>query len=106
MPFLAAFFFNAFSALFGFLATYLTKRLALGAAAVAMVLAVTVAFYATIRSLVQGVMGLVTNEYLLMGIYACIPSNFETCLTAILLADIAAFLYRYQLANIRMLMGQ
>lgn len=105
MPIFAAFLFNVFSALFGFLATYFTKRIALGAASVAMVLAVTVTFYTLIKSLVAGIMGNITNEWLLMGIYACIPGNFETCLTAVLVADTAAFLYRYQLANIRMLLG-
>jgi hypothetical protein len=92
---------SVFTSLFGWIATYFTKKLAYGTAVAASLLALTVAFYAAIHALASGLGGIVTNEWLLMGFYSCLPSNAITCMTAIFSAEILAFLYRHQMLTVR-----
>lgn len=102
---MAAFFASVFSSLFAFLASYISKKVALGAAVVATLLTTTTAFYVVMKALVAGVAYSISNQYLLMGFYAVWPSNAETCLAAIFAAEIAAFLYRHQLLTIKAVSG-
>lgn len=92
---------SVFGALFSFFASYIGKKVAVGAAVAATLLTVTTAFYVAIKLLVVGVTSAVTNQWLLMGFYAVWPSNAETCITAMFAAEVAGFLYRHQLLTIR-----
>lgn len=101
MALFANFLVSVFGGLFTFFASYFTKKVAVGAAVSATLLAVTVAFYATVRGLVNGLAFSITNEWLLMGFWSILPSNFVSCITIIFAAEVAAFLYRHQLMTIK-----
>lgn len=92
---------SVFAGLFGFFATWLGKKVALGGAVAATLLGVTVAFYVAVNGLLSTVMVLIPNDTLVMVFHSLLPSNFATCITAILTTDVAAFLYSHQLMTIK-----
>jgi hypothetical protein len=98
---MGAFFSAIFGTLFGWIAQYFTKKIAYGAAVSAALLAVTTTFYLAISALISGLGGLITDQWLLMGFYACLPSNTQTCLTVCFSAEMLGFLYRHQLMTIK-----
>lgn len=98
---MGTFFSAIFGTLFGWVATYFTKKLSYGIAVSAALLAVSVAFYTAAHALVSQLGGLITNEWLLMGFYSCLPDNAVTCMTACFTAEILGFLYRHQLMTIK-----
>lgn len=98
---MGAFFSSIFVSLFGWIASYFTKKLSYGVAVGAALLAVSVAFYTAAHALVTGLGGVITNEWLLMGFYSCLPDNAVTCMTACFSAEVLGFLYRHQLMTIK-----
>lgn len=92
---LAAFLLIVFTSCFDFIAKYFSRKVAIGATSVAAMLSVTTAFYLTIKGLVNFSVSQITNEYLLMGFYACWPDNADACIAICLSADVIAFMYRY-----------
>lgn len=98
---MGAFFSAVFGSLFGWVAQYFTKKLAYGTAVAALLLSVTVAFYAAMQALIVGLGGAITNQALLMGFYAVLPDNATTCLTVCFSSEILGFLYRHQLLTIK-----
>lgn len=98
---MGAFFTAVFGTLFGWVGTYLTKKIAYAAAIGASLLAVTSAFYVAVHALIATLSGTITNQYLLMGFYAVLPDNAVTCLSACFTAEVAAFLYRHQLLTLK-----
>lgn len=105
MPFLSGFFASVFSGVYGFLTSFISARVALASTLILMIATATAAFFVAIKALVAGVAGTISNEWLLMGIFACLPSNFETCLAACIGADFAALVYRWKLNMIRAAFG-
>lgn len=101
MPWLAGFLIQIFGGVLGFLASYFTKKVAIGVSVAAVLLTVTTAFYLALKALIAGVMLGVSNPWFLMAFYAIWPSNAETCITAIFSAEILSFLYRHQLMTIK-----
>jgi len=101
MTFFASFLVSVFGSLFGFLAQHVTKKVALGAAVLAVSAALLGGFYLAIKALVVGLSFTVTNQYLLMGFYMVWPSNAELALSAVISAKVAAFLYRVHSDNLR-----
>jgi magnesium-transporting ATPase (P-type) len=97
---MGAFFSTIFAGLFGFLATYFTKKVTYGAAVVTTVLAVTATFYIAIQGLVHTLAYTITDEWLLVGFFSVLPGNAVTCITAMFFAEIAGFIYRHQLYTI------
>lgn len=98
---MGAFFSAIFSTLFGWIGAYFTKKLAHGIAVAAALLAVTTAFYTAAHALVATLGGIITNQWLLMGFFSCLPDNAVTCMTACFTADVLAFLYRHQLMTLK-----
>ena len=95
------FFTTVFTSLFGWIAQYFTKKLAYGVAVAAVLFSVTTAFYVAMHALVGAIASTITDQWLLMGFYAVLPSNALTCLTACFTAELLAFLYRHQLITIK-----
>lgn len=102
---MAGFFASVFSGLFGLLSSWVGKKIAYGGAVAATLLAVTMAFYVSVNSLLSTVIWLIPNQTFLMVFHSILPSNFATCLTVILTTDIAAFIYRHQLLTIKAVSG-
>ena len=101
MQYLATFLIAAFSQLFGYFATYVGKKVAIGGAIVASSLVLLTAFYVALKALVVGLIHQVTNQTLLMAFYAVWPSNAELCLSAYWTAQLVAFIYREHRENLR-----
>lgn len=98
---MGAFFTAIFGSLFGWISTYFTKKVAYGAAVASAILASTTAFYSAVVVLVNNLGGLITDQWLLMGFFAVMPSNTATCLTACFTAELLSFFYRHQLMTIK-----
>lgn len=92
---------SVFSGLFALLSSWVGKKIAFGGAVAATLLAVSTAFYVAINGLLTAVMVTIPNQTLLMMFHSLLPSNFSTCLTAVLTTDVAAFLYAHQLMTIK-----
>lgn len=105
MNIIAGFLVTVFGALFQFVATYFTRKVATGVAVTAAMLAVTTAFYLAMKGLVSFTVAQITNEWLLVGFFAIWPSNAETCISICLGAEVVAFLYRYQMQLVRAVSG-
>ncbi len=105
MSFLAQFLLGFFGSIFSFFVQTVTKRAAFGLAVSATLLVVTVSFYTAIKLLLNGIFVAVSNEWFLMVFFSILPSNFSTCLTVMLSADVAGFLYRHQLMTIKAVSG-
>ena len=103
MPFLAAFLASVFGSIFTVLVKHFTHRVAMALTITAAVLAVTLAFYVSIKLLVSGVTRLIDNHYLLMAFWALWPDNADLCISACFGADVAAFIYRYKLKVVSMI---
>lgn len=102
MKYLATFLLTVFSSVFGFAVKYFSRKVAIVATVTVAMLSLTTAFYLTLRGLVTVAVAQITNEALLMGFFAIWPPNAELCITICLAADVAAFMYRYQVDLLRM----
>lgn len=98
---MSAFFASVFSGLFALLSSWVGKKIAFGGAVSATLLAVTAAFYVAVNGLLSTVMVLIPDQTLLMMFHSLLPSNFATCITAVLTTDVASFIYRHQLMTIK-----
>jgi uncharacterized membrane protein YeaQ/YmgE (transglycosylase-associated protein family) len=98
---MGVFFTSVLGALFGWIATYFTKKVAYGVATAAMFLTLSGAFYAAVKALITGLGGAITNEWLLVGFWSVLPSNTTTCLTVCFSAEVLGFIYRHQIAVVK-----
>lgn len=96
MQALAAFLVPFLTAIATFLGQYFTKKAAVSAAMIAGVVAVTATFYAAIQALINGIAVTIGDSDFVMLWWSIWPTNGATCISAILGADVAAFLWRYQ----------
>ncbi|WP_068636746.1 DUF5455 family protein [Thauera butanivorans] len=103
MTYLAQFLISIFGGLFTWLAQYFTRKTAMALTLVATGLAMTTTFYLSIKLLVTGVVGAISNQYLLMGFWALWPDNADVCIAACLSADVGAFVYRYKMKMMQMI---
>lgn len=102
MPLLGGLVLSLFQGLFGLIALYVTKRVAVVAAAVATVATITTAFYAACAALVVGVMsGFPGGVYALLGVWLVVPDNAGLCVAAIVAADAAVALYRFNIGSVK-----
>lgn len=102
MSFLARFLMNVFTQLATSLGLLVGKKVAVAGAAAAVMLSLLLAFYASTKLLVSGIMHQVTNEYILMAFYLLWPSNAELCISTYWSFRISLFLYREWRENVRM----
>jgi hypothetical protein len=104
MPLLAGLLLNLFSGIVGFFAQYLTKKVALGAAAVAVIAGLTISMVAAAKLLVIGVLVTVPQSAaLVQGFNMVMPSNFIVCLAAIASAHTGIALYKWNMENVKIL---
>lgn len=101
LPWLASVLGSLFSGVVVWAAQFLTKRLAIVAAAVAVVIALTVTFFTALQALVTG-LGLVLPAEVLQGAALLLPSNTDTCLTAMMTARTARYAYDWNIKIIQL----
>ena len=85
---------KAFAAVLAFFGEYLTKRIALAAAAITAFSAVLLAFKLVVDGIIAGLVTISPDGYILMGLQL-LPSNTGTCITAIATAYTSAQAYSY-----------
>ena len=95
IPWLAAAIGAFFVALFQWLLNFLTRRVALVAAVVAIIAAVTVTFFAAIELLFAGISA-TAPEWVSTGATLVIPSNATACIAAIISAHVLKWAYSWQ----------
>lgn len=104
MALLAAFLGNAFAGLITLLASWLGKKVAVSAALIAVYTAGLGTLWAAIKLLVGGLTVLLPSDglgyWMLMGMNMVLPDNWEVCAAAMLSADAAVFLYRFNQTRI------
>lgn len=101
IPWLASLLGGLFSSLFVWFATVLTKRLAIVAAAIIVLGAVTVGFFAALQTLISG-LGLVLPAEVLQGASHILPANTSACVTAMLTARTARYAYDWNIKIIQL----
>lgn len=93
-----------FSGLTDFFVRFVTKKTALGAAAVTVFSGLTLALFASIGALLQGIVAVFpTDSAILMGLWVAIPDNTQAVVSAVIAADTAVALYRWNVENLRLL---
>lgn len=105
MPLVAIFFTAAFTKLFEYFAVFLTKKVALSAAAISVFIAALAAVFLTLRSIILGIMfvwppsGPIWGPFYMM-LVQILPSNIDAVIAALIAGDSAIFLYKWNLENV------
>lgn len=94
IPWLAGIIGGLFSAVFGYFTSFLTKRFAVVAAAVAVIVGITTAFFAAIQGLVSG-LSIVAPEELSLAAGLVVPTNATACATAYMTALVVRWAYQW-----------
>jgi hypothetical protein len=88
----------------GLLTAWLGRKAAVTTALITIYSAVVIALWASIKLLVGTLVYSLPSgglfEWLYIGINLALPSNFEVCVAAMLSADVAVYLYRWQLEHV------
>jgi hypothetical protein len=100
LPALGVFLGGVFSGIVGFLATYLTKKVAITLAVLTVITGLTVAFMATIHGLVAGVT-YYTPDALNMAVSWFVPDNAIPCVSAVWSARIFRWVYEWKIRIIQ-----
>jgi Family of unknown function (DUF5455) len=104
LPWLAGILGGLFTAVFGFLLKFFTKRFALFAAAVVGLLALFGVFLGAITGLMNGLSYVVPSEWILYSGYV-LPANFKPCITALLSAHVARYVFSWNVKILQMKLG-
>lgn len=102
---LASWLMGAFGSIFAFFATYVTRKTALSLAVITIVAGMSLALYTGMKLLVGGLVSLIVNEWILIGMSVIWPSNAEACISAMFSADAAIWLYRNRMYNIKIVLN-
>ena len=94
IPWLAGVIGGLFSAVFSYLSAFLTKRFAIVAAAITVIVGITTAFFAAINALVTG-LAIVAPAELSIAAGLVVPSNATACATAYITALIVRWAYQW-----------
>jgi hypothetical protein len=100
IPWLAAVLGGIFSSVFAYFANFLTKRLAITAAVVAVIVGVTTAFFAAIAAIVSGISA-VAPEQVSAAVGLVVPSNATFCISAYMSALLLRWAYQWQVKIIQ-----
>lgn len=104
MPLLAALIINIASALSGWLATYVTKKLAVGMAAIAVLSGLLLGLYATLSLLLNSIASAFpAMPGASIGIWVAVPDMLPACFSAIISTDTAIALFRWSYRNVTLL---
>lgn len=96
MPFLAQFLISALSSLLGYFGSRLAKTVAMTLFTVGLISGFALGLYTLLKGLAAGIVYTITNEWVLMGMGILWPSNAEACITAILTAEMAVYVFRFK----------
>ena len=104
MPWLASLFVTLFGGLASFFAQYLTKKVALAAAAISTFGLLTVGFYATLSALIAGLLTSfpVSGGLISTMIWLAVPDSAPAIIAAVIGADTALALYRWNVDNLKL----
>lgn len=104
MPVLAGLLVSMFSCLVDFFVRWLTKKAAIGLAAVAVFAGLTLVLWAAIGAALATVVAVVpADSYFLMGMWVAIPDNAQAVVSATVACDTAIALYRWNVQNLRLM---
>jgi hypothetical protein len=95
IPWLATAIGTFFTSTIGFFAAYLTRRIAVVTAVVAVILSLTVAFIAAIEGMISSI-PYVAPDF--TGAFAIVPGNFSTCVSIMLTAKVLKWAYSWNVA--------
>lgn len=98
---MGAFLASAFGGLVSFFAQWVTKKTALGVTMITTIAALTLALYLTLKLLVASLLAVIVNKWVLIGMAVVWPPNADACVAAMFACDIAVFLYRTHIENIK-----
>ena len=103
MPLLAIFLGSLIASLASFFGVWVTKKIAIGAAAIFVYGALTAACIAVIAAGIASISTLPTlPHWVVVGMTFWMPSNFYTCLGLIVTAEGAIALKRWNIANLKL----
>lgn len=103
MPLLAGLLGGLFSGLVEFLARYFTKKVAIGAAAVAAFGLLTLTLWTAIGAALAGVAATFpAGSAVATGVWLCVPDNASACVAACISVDTAVALYRWNLGSLKL----
>lgn len=104
MPIIAGFLVSIFSAITGFFAKWLSKKLAIGLSAVAVFASLTGVLWAVIGAALSTItIALPSDSFLLMGLWIAVPDSAQVIIAATVSADTAVALYRWNVQNLKLL---
>lgn len=93
-----------FSGLTDFFVKWFTKKVAIGVAAVTVFAGLTLALFGTISALFVGLISyLPADSALLVGLWVAFPPNLPAVMSALIAADTAIALYRWNVENLKLL---
>ena len=94
IPWLASVIGGLFSAVFAYFAQFLTKRLAIVAAVVSVLIAITTAFFAAINGIVSA-LSVAAPPSVAVAASLVVPSNATACASAYMAALVARWAYQW-----------
>jgi len=94
---------SLFASLASLFALYVTKKIAVGLAAIAMILALTAAFWAALQGLIGGISASVPAELSIAASWV-IPGNASACFSAYIAANVLRFAYDMKTRGVQMRM--
>lgn len=104
MPILATLFGSLFASLASFFAAFVTKKIAFGLAAISVFSILTVALMATIATAINAALSMSSlPPAVVTGFVIFMPANLPACVASILAAEVAAALYRWNVANLKLM---
>lgn len=103
MPLLGMLFVGLFSGLTDFFVRYVTKKVALIAAAVGTFAVLTIGFWGFVTASLAGIAwSFPGGSSVAVGVWLMVPDNAPACLSAILGVDTAVALYRWNVTNLKL----
>ena len=104
MPILGTLLGSIFTNLVGVFTQWFSKKVALGAAAVATFATLTGVLWLGIGAALSSMVVMVpVDSAILLGMYVAIPSNAQSVISATIAADTAIALYKWNAENLRLL---
>lgn len=104
MPMLATLLVSIFNGLVNFFAAWMSKKIALGVAAVALFSTLTLGLWAAIGLSFTGLVAMIPSDSaILIGLWVAVPDNAQPCIAATIAADTAIALYRWNVENLRLM---
>ncbi|RNL67199.1 DUF5455 family protein [Zhongshania marina] len=94
IPWLAGVIGGVFSALFAYIANFVTKRLAVSVAVVSVIIAVTTAFFVAVNAIVSGIT-IVAPPEVAIAAGLVVPSNATLCVSSYMSALLLRWAYQW-----------